>query len=487
MSPIGKTLLGFHAWGGMLFSWLLIPVFVTGSVAVFEPEVTHWMQMASTSAQATATEAVALAEVRLREVGKEAPLWRIRLPTDREPLIGIGWGKNPRRMNEELLDAGSGEAIAVRETRGGHFFTHFHADLLLGPAGRWIVGAAGLVMLGALISGILIHHRFFSDFFTLRPRAGKRRTWLDVHNLAGISTLPFLLMITYTGCVILAETYMPAATQVLYEGNHRAIRADVIKNFERKASGIPGTSLPLASHLNPAEKQFGAGAISSLIVRNPGDRNSLVQVYRRVDDRISAVAEHITFDAISGDIFGQQRDWNPMAFAYRTQVGLHVVHFGGGTIRALYFLSGMLGAVMMATGTVLLLRKRRQQHGLDRRQRALEALGCASISGILFACSALLLANHLIPAELADRAEHEITAFFIAWALSLIHAWRRGDRAWREQYLLVTLILALSAVVDLASGGAFDSIRRHTDFVIGGFAVLTCLASRRFIHQEPPR
>lgn len=487
MNPIGKNLLGFHAWGGMLFSWLLIPVFVTGSLAVFEPELTHWMQMANTSAQVSASEAVAVAEARLREIGKDAPLWKIRLPSDREPLIGIGWGKNPRRMNEELLDAKSGRPVAVRDTRGGHFFTHFHADLLLGPPGRWIVGAAGLVMLGALISGILIHHRFFRDFFTLRPYAAKRRTWLDVHNLTGISTLPFLLMITYTGCVILAETYMPAATQALYEGKHHAIRADVIKNFERNASGTPGETLPLTSHLSRAEAHFGAGAVSSLIVRNPGDRNSLVQVYRRVDDRIAAVAEHITLDALSGDIFGQQRDWNPMAFAYRTQVGLHVVHFGGGIIRALYFLSGLLGAVMMAAGTVLLLRRRRQQHGLDRRQRALEAFGCASISGTLVACSVLLLTNHILPLDQADRAQHEITAFFIAWAVSLIHAWGRGDRAWREQCRLVALLLALSAVTDLVSGGAFDTIRRDTDFAIGTFAVLTYLGCRRFIRQELPR
>ena len=65
MSPLGKALMGLHAWGGMIFSWLLIPVFITGSIAVFEPEVSQWMQPELTAHPTRPSNAVALAEAHL--------------------------------------------------------------------------------------------------------------------------------------------------------------------------------------------------------------------------------------------------------------------------------------------------------------------------------------------------------------------------------------------------------------------------------------
>ena len=480
MSPLGKALMGLHAWGGMIFSWLLIPVFITGSIAVFEPEVSHWMQPELTAHPTRPSDAVALAEAHLNEHASDQPFWRIRLPSEREPHIGVAWGKNPRQLHEATLDAVSGEPLHERETEGGHFFTHFHADLLLGVPGRWIVGAAGIVMLAALVSGILIHHRFFAEFFTLRPRAGKRRTWLDLHNLSGVASLPFLLMITYTGCVILAETFMPAATHALYDGNPRANRAEVVKSFERKPSGVPAGMLPLATHLAAAEAILGEGKVSSLLVRHPGDRNGLVQAYRHVDDRLAAVSDHVTFDAANGTLFGQQTDWNPMTYAYRAQVGLHTAHFGGLPLRWLYFLSGLLGALMMAAGTALLLRKRRQRAGEDRPQRLLDALGAASIPGSILASLAYLAANRLIPADTGGRETLEIATFFAVWAITLIHALLRRRRAWHEQFVAASVACALLALADTYSGGLVDAARRGVDLTLLATGALLFASSRRF-------
>ena len=34
----------FHSWSGLLFGWLLFAVFLTGTLAVFDTEITAWMQ-----------------------------------------------------------------------------------------------------------------------------------------------------------------------------------------------------------------------------------------------------------------------------------------------------------------------------------------------------------------------------------------------------------------------------------------------------------
>ncbi len=476
MNPLGKALLGLHAWGSMVFSWLLIPVFITGSIAVFEPEISYWMRSDGTISSYDWSDPVDTAETRLREVGAGHPFWRIRLPNSREPHIEIAWGKNVRDSQDEFLHPLTGEPMPTRQSAGGHFFTHFHADLWLGRPGRWIVGAAGIFMLAALVSGLLIHHRIFKDFFTMRPQSGKRRAWLDIHNLFGIATLPFMLMITYTGVVILSETFVPAATYALYDGNPRASRADAVRSFERKANGTRADSLPLPAHFAAAEKILGEGNISSLTVRHPGDGNAVVQTARHVEDRLAAVADHVSFDAVTGEELARQTQWNAMVYAFRAQVGLHLAHFGGAPVRWLYFLSGLLGAAMMAAGTVLLLRKRRQRHGNDRWQRWLEAMGAASISGALLASLAYFWANRLFPAAIPGRDSLEVAAFFTVWGLALLHALIRGKQAWREQIMAAALLFILLAAFDAIARGFGDVVRRSIDltFLASGILLTVC-------------
>lgn len=486
MNALGKAWLGLHAWGGLLFSWLLVPIFVAGSLAVFEPEIGHWMQPEVDARPLLPEIAAGLAEARLRTVGEGAALWRVRLPSAREPAIGIGWGNNPRQLNEALL-AADGQSLSPRATHGGRFFTDFHAELLLGRNGRWLIGAVGIVMLASIVSGIFIHHRILRDFFTFRPRANRRRAWLDIHNLLGVALLPFLLVITYSGVVVLAEAFMPAATQVLYDGKAGGPRADAVRAFLRPASGQPASMRPLAEQLAGAEAVLGVGKVGSLTVRQPGDRNATVQAHRSVDDRLAAVADHVTLDAVDGRLLAQQTDWNPMTYAYRAQVGLHVVHFGGPIMRGLYFVCGLLGAAMMAAGSVIFLNKRRQRHGEDLLQRFLEGCACASVGGILLACLAYLMSNRLLPAILPSRKEWEVGAFFLAWGLALAHALWRGRRAWRTQLLLAGgLALALPGL-DLATAGGGDALRGAVDLGAALCGGLLLFAGWRLFRMEVVR
>lgn len=486
MSRLGKALLGLHAWGGLLFGWLLVPVFLAGSLAVFEPEISHWMRPGLSAPPFSRERAVVLAEARLRRVAADAPVWRVRLPTGREPTIGIGWGSDPRKMREETLDAASGQPLAARQTRGGHFFTDFHAELLAGAVGKWVVGAAGIVMLAALVSGVLVHHRILRDFFAFRPWAARRRAWLDAHNLAGVATLPFLLMITWTGVVILAEAFMPAATHYLYDGNARAARAEVVKSFVRPPAGEAAAMRQLAEHLAAAERVLGEGTVSNLLVRHQGDRNALVQALRHVDDRLSAVADHVTFDAVSGALFGRQTEWNAVAYVYRAQVGLHVVHFGGPALRWLYFVSGLLGTAMMAAGIVLFMRKRRQRSAGTRGQRWLESVGVAAVAGGTIACLVYLWVGRLLgatPVAGAGGASWEIAGFFAAWALSWLHALARPpERAWRAQLAFAGgLALALPGLDLFAASQPLDALRLGVDLTAGVLgAALLALAYHCF-------
>src|SRR3546814_13993857 len=81
------------------------------------------------------------------------------------------------------------------ETLGGEFFFKWLYNLHAGDLGMYIVGLAGMFMLVALVSGVIIHRRIFKDFFTLRPKANGQRAWLDAHTLFGVVGFPFHLVL----------------------------------------------------------------------------------------------------------------------------------------------------------------------------------------------------------------------------------------------------------------------------------------------------
>ena len=55
------------------------------------------------------------------------------------------------------------------------------------------MGVVAVLYALALISGtVLLLPRLKRQLFALRPEGGRRRAWLDLHNLLGLTALPFI-------------------------------------------------------------------------------------------------------------------------------------------------------------------------------------------------------------------------------------------------------------------------------------------------------
>src|SRR5262249_38009621 len=158
--------------------------------------------------------------------------------SDRTPAVTVFWEKGDK-FDERRLDPTSGELLRVRDTQGGDFFYGFHYSLHLGEGGIWIVGASAMVMLVALVTGLVIHHRIFKDFFAFRPHAASHRAWLDAHNLTSVLVLPFHFVISFTGLVIFWHHYIPVGMELLYGGNIGKAFAELEGHFEREPAQSP--------------------------------------------------------------------------------------------------------------------------------------------------------------------------------------------------------------------------------------------------------
>ncbi len=204
-----------HTWIGLLFGWLLFAVFLTGTLTVFDTEITTWMQpelleITSDTGQidgslpwpAPLTPRLVLEHV---NVSPDTPLLR---------MVKL---QEKRTFSGQTVDPVTGRMVTFRDTQGGDFFYHFHYGLLFGWPGAWLVGAAAIMLLITLVTGVCSHRWVFKDVITVRLRPSHPRAWLDAHNLTGILVIPFHLMIAVTGLAIFWSIYMPVEIPLLRE------------------------------------------------------------------------------------------------------------------------------------------------------------------------------------------------------------------------------------------------------------------------------
>ncbi len=487
---IRQTMSDLHTWAGLLLGWLLYAMFLTGTVSYFKEEITQWMQPEQPRhSQATAP---ALAAQRVGDamsaLAPQSTQWLIDLPNGRSTVATVFWpnpqGGAGRGFEMTRIDPATGSRLEgpVRETLGGEFFYRFHFQFHYMPVlwGRYLAGLCAMFMLVAIVSGVITHKKIFADFFTFRWGKGQR-SWLDAHNALSVLGLPFHLMITYTGLVTLALMYMPwpnVATPMT--DAQRAVASQQMSPFI--APGTPsGQAAPLASltdMVRQAEQRWGAGQVARLNVNLPGDAHARVTVVRGEHGRVSISPQFLLFDGASGQLLQAQDRVGAAAETRGVLYALHLGRFGDLATRWLYFLVSLAGTAMVGTGLVLWSVKRRSKLPDPQRPhfglRLVERLNIATIAGLSVGMAAMLWANRLLPVGMAQRAEWEIHAMFIAWGATL--AWALGRparRAWVELLWTGAAALALLPVINAVTTdrGLFASLR-DGDWVFAGMDLM---------------
>ncbi|MBB5279470.1 PepSY-associated TM helix domain-containing protein [Pacificimonas flava] len=533
-----------HGWAGLVLGWLLFAVFLTGTIAYFRQEVTAWMQP-ELAGSVPSPQAAELAVAALQQRAPDAGSWRIGLPTPRSNTVSISWqdrqsldvkrgeerggrggrGGGRRGGGESLiLDASTGAVLTPRKTAGGNFLYRFHFELYALPRewARWIVGLATMAMFVAIISGIITHKKIFKDFFTFRPAKGQR-SWLDAHNATAVLSLPFHIMITFSGLLLFASTLLPLTERFAggedrrgERGAARALEAAHIESLQnRAASDVAGGAAlaPLVPMLAEAEKLWGQ-PVSRITITDPGRPGAMVELLPTWNDKLiqhsgsgGLGAVKMRFGGRTGERLESEEDL-PETLTARVDTALGSLHrarFAAPTLRWLFFLTGVGGTIMVGSGLILWSVKRAQRlRGAPpgRGHRFVDHMNVAGVAGLFIAVAAYFWANRLLPTGLAGRGEWEIRAFFAVWCLCLLHPLIRPlKRAWIEQLSLGGLLFAgipvLNAITTrahlgntLVSGNwiyaGFDIVALVTGICLLQAARRVALHRPRAIASQPP-
>lgn len=422
----------FHTWFGLIVGALMFVIFWTGTLAIFDREIDRWMMPSTRLAAAPSVSADALRAVVEKDVAG-ARGWRMILPDDRIPVAEVQAFFPDGRTLRHFADPKTLEILPYEGTAGAtNFFYPYHYRLNLGRIAQFLCAFAAVVMMALCISGVIIHRKIFADFFTLRIVRKPQRTTLDLHNLSGVLALPFLLMISFTGVAIFTYTYLPTAQRIMFADDPGAEAAGY---FSRAPAGRPGGPLTALDPLrDEAMARWGSARPKYVQIVHPGDANSYVEIRPPHAGTVSFSTEAMWFDAATGKFIAA----SPVTATRRSYdfiYGIHLVQFDHWPLRWLYFLSGLSGCLLIATGMLFWVQSRRKRHAKQRARagRLVEAASVASITGLLAATLGFFIANRLLPVGMADRAVAEMWVFHIVWLLFAVHAFVRARVAWREQ------------------------------------------------------
>ncbi len=442
-----------HTWAGVVLGALLFIIFWMGTMSVFDREIDRWMQpetrLASPTAFTTSYDQL-LNVARTAEPGQHLTKLQIATVNARKPFATIHAAYADETRQTLLVDPITGRLIPEPASLGGSGFLYpMHINLILpGVWGWWIVMFSAIAMLLLLVTGVIIHRKIFADFFTFRPEKKLGRSSLDLHNLSGTLFLPFHFLITFSGLMVFSGWYTSIPWYVGPDSIGKPVaemlnEADKYGHFRREASGEAGSIVALDPLVRQAEEIWRArhGTVTPadyIDISHIGDAKGYIAIRGNAPRRMASDVDEIVFDLSTGRIV---RDSIPTTTrtVQKWLEGFHIVRFDHWLIRWFYFIGGLAGCLMIATGFVFWSTSRRKRNAQTQpiNVRFVEAMTVASVSGVILATCAYFVINRLIPEGVlpsgVPRFAIEVLTFFGAWLAAIVHAGVRQAKAWKDQ------------------------------------------------------
>ncbi|MEQ1813661.1 MAG: PepSY domain-containing protein [Candidatus Nitrotoga sp.] len=204
-----------HKWTSLVCTVFLLLLCLTGLPLIFSHEIAHWLGdraeppeipgfSASGRPMASLDPMVEMAKV--RRPGEFVRF--VSQPRDMPDAWNVSMGLTPIAIESSAsltFDARTGALLLDRTSGQGvmHVLTKLHVDLFAGLPGTLFLGFMGLLFVVSIVSGVVVYgpHMSKLPFGTVRRERGSRLKWLDLHNLLGIVTLAWVLVVGITGVI----------------------------------------------------------------------------------------------------------------------------------------------------------------------------------------------------------------------------------------------------------------------------------------------
>jgi len=488
-----------HGWVGICSGIALFIAFYAGALTMFEDVIQRWASPPPALAAAPSLERSPELIAKVLEAHPEAA---------RSFDVHVALGpEQPARLSWTVGDAEHGPAST--------FYASLDTDGALqvaeqGPSGvaQWIdvlhqqvglpfpheiampiMGVVALLYAMALVSGVIILlPSLIKDLFAVRIGRNVKRMWLDIHNVLGLFSLPFHIVMALSAIVFAFHDQFYMAQGAVAPPPAREARAGGSPAPEARAALSPAEIVARLQRQAPGFEPLTLGF-------QKGPRGESVRVTGR-DTRYpmrGATFGVAVVDPYSGAI--KSSDYMPglqsAGFAVLSSFfALHFGNFGGPLVQWSYFLLGLGGAFLFYTGNLLWIESRRRRErkagpvAQSRSTRVLAGLTVCSSLGCVAGISVTLAAAKILPLfGAATTGWHQILYYapFLAMTAWAVHrgAARSSAPLMRAAALACLAVPAASALALIGIGWNHGGATWWIDITaVAGAVLLFYLAPR---------
>jgi uncharacterized iron-regulated membrane protein len=202
----------FHSWTSIACTLFLLGLCVTGLPLIFKDELDQILydsvEPAAVPLEAPPADLDRVAAAALAQHPDQAVQFLIWDRDDRNVVrvaVGRSISSDPRKNVVIRVDEHTARFLDEPHIigRATNVLLRFHTELLSGMNGKLFLGAMGILFLTAIVSGVALYGPAMRklDFGILRRHRSSRLYWFDLHNLLGIITVAWALVVGLTGVV----------------------------------------------------------------------------------------------------------------------------------------------------------------------------------------------------------------------------------------------------------------------------------------------
>ena len=480
-----RTYKSIHTWTGIVSGMALFIAFYAGALTVFKEPLARWASPPSTLQAVPLADAQALIARAVPANPALARDFTLHLH-DHEDVPGrLSWQVRDGQADDHdetstrhyvatLQADGSTATHQVQPSPLAGFIDVLHRVVGLpvdSDPNRWLMGVVSALYALALLSGVVVLlPSLVKDFFALRVGRNLKRMWLDAHNVVGIVSLPFHIVMALTAVVFaFHDQIYDVQNPLLHDGKWGSAFA------RGAAQPVPTPPRDLSTLLTPQQLVAAARAVSpgfepsSLQYQQLTTPRAVVRVWGKDAAALSPRARggFVALDPYSGKV--QTRDFMPGQQStpnlwISSFFALHMAAFGGAAVQWLYFLLGLAGAWLFYSGNLLWVetrRKRLARDGSTPAQRRDTRLMAAATVGVSLGCvcgiSLMLLGARWLHGRVDDLLAWHQGLYYAGFFGALAWAFARGA-ARASVHLLwgaaaLTLAIPLSSALALAGLG----------------------------------
>ena len=214
MSSIKKIQIWFqiHKWTSLICTAFLLMLCLTGLPLIFHEEIEELegkphlaKQVSAGTVKATLDRLAVNALEKYPQKVIRYIYWDEHEPNTTTFSLSDSIDAPPDNFTTVIMDDHTAEVLETPNFQEGFMYImlQLHIDMFMGIGGKLFLGLMGLMFIAAIVSGIMLYGPIMKrfDFGMVRTERSTRLKWLDLHNLLGVVTIVWGVVVGFTGVI----------------------------------------------------------------------------------------------------------------------------------------------------------------------------------------------------------------------------------------------------------------------------------------------